>query len=147
MNSRARSSKPIPPWEQVRVVQRGASLAPGTVVILQMRLLPPLPLWITWEALHTLYQKDVLFQDVQRRGPFARWVHTHRFVAEGEQTRLLDEVDFTLPLGPLGQRLGARAGAGAAGAHVRLPPPGHARGVRGRAALAAFQGARSRKLA
>lgn len=98
--------KLIPPWEEVRVVQRGASLSPGAVVIMRMRLAPPLPLWVTWEALHTLYEKDLFFQDVQRRGPFSRWVHTHRFLAEGDQTRLRDEIDFTLPLGPLGQLLG-----------------------------------------
>jgi hypothetical protein len=92
--------KLIPPWEEARVVLRGASLLPGTRVILKTRIGP---LWAEWEAEHTRYQKDVLFEDVQRRGPFARWVHTHRFLPHPSGGTLLrDEVDYALPLGLVG---------------------------------------------
>ena len=94
----------IPPWERAEVVRRGGSLQPGAVVVLRMRVGP---LWQEWHAEHTLYEKDVLFQDVQRRGPFARWVHTHRFLPDPSGgTRLIDEVAYALPLGPLGALLG-----------------------------------------
>jgi ligand-binding SRPBCC domain-containing protein len=86
----------IPPWERVEVVQPPASLQPGTRVILKMK---QGPLWITWVAEHTLYEKDVLFQDRMVRGPFARWLHTHRFLPSGTGTLLRDEVDCALPLG------------------------------------------------
>lgn len=86
----------IPPWERVEVVQPPSSLRPGTRVVLRMK---QGPLWITWVAEHTRYEKDALFQDRMVSGPFARWLHTHRFLPEGEGTRLRDEVECALPLG------------------------------------------------
>jgi ligand-binding SRPBCC domain-containing protein len=97
----------IPPWERARVVRGGGSLAPGAEVELQLRVGP---LALTWLARHTLYQPGVLFQDVQLRGPFRRWVHTHRtLAAPGGGTLLVDEIEFELPFGPLGRLLGERA--------------------------------------
>jgi len=96
--------KLIPPWEKVRVVQRGESLAPGTIVIMKMKVGP---FWVTWKARHTLYEKDVLFQDMQDSGPFAKWLHTHRFVEDPSGgTRLIDDVEYELPLGKLGAIFG-----------------------------------------
>lgn len=43
------------------------------------------------------------FRDEMRDGPFARWVHTHRFVADGAETIVEDEVEYELPGGPLGR--------------------------------------------
>lgn len=98
-----------PPWETVRVVRRGASLAPGTRVLLSVKLGP---FWRDWEAEHTRYRKDAFFEDVQVRGPFASWRHLHRFEpAPGGGCRLIDEVDYELPLGALGRLLGGRLAA------------------------------------
>lgn len=98
-----------PPWETVRMIRRGGSLQPGTRVILAVKLGP---FWQTWEAEHTRYQKNAFFEDVQVRGPFARWRHLHRFEpAPGGGCRLIDEVDYQLPLGALGRLLGGRLAA------------------------------------
>lgn len=43
------------------------------------------------------------FRDEMRGGPFATWIHTHRFIADGEETVLEDEVEYELPGGPLGR--------------------------------------------
>ncbi len=37
------------------------------------------------------------FIDVLREGPLARWVHTHRFAADGKGTILTDSVRYELP--------------------------------------------------
>ena len=51
---------------------------------------------VEWEPPHQ-------FIDLQLQGPYELWRHTHRFIAEGANTRIRDEVVYSLPLGPLGQ--------------------------------------------
>lgn len=46
------------------------------------------------------------FRDEMRDGPFPRWVHTHTFFADGDDTVLEDRVEYKLPLGPLSEALG-----------------------------------------
>lgn len=42
------------------------------------------------------------FTDLQRKGPFKAWQHTHGFEAlEGGRTRLTDHVEYQVPGGPL----------------------------------------------
>jgi ligand-binding SRPBCC domain-containing protein len=43
------------------------------------------------------------FRDEMSSGPFDRWVHTHAFYADGDETLLRDHVEYTLPLGALGR--------------------------------------------
>ncbi|RLM57606.1 cyclase [Halobellus sp. Atlit-31R] len=43
------------------------------------------------------------FRDEMRGGPFQKWVHTHRFVADGDETIVDDEVEYQLPGGGLGR--------------------------------------------
>ena len=40
------------------------------------------------------------FRDEMIDGPFPRWVHTHRFHAQGEGTVVTDRVEYRLPLVP-----------------------------------------------
>src|SRR4051794_10580595 len=96
----------IPPWEKVRVVDPPSSLEPGTRVILKTRIGP---FSVTWVAEHTEYVAGKFFADRQVRGPFAYWVHRHRFLDDGHGgTILRDEVDYRPPLGKLGHLLGTR---------------------------------------
>ena len=43
-----------------------------------------------------------LLVDVQREGPFGRWVHTHRFEVSAAGTRMTDSILFEAPGGLLG---------------------------------------------
>jgi len=57
-----------------------------------------------WTTLITNYDPPFSFVDVQLKGPYAYWHHTHRFEDLGAQgTRLIDEVRYMLPFGPLGE--------------------------------------------
>ena len=42
------------------------------------------------------------FMDVQLRGPYRLWEHTHTFESVDGGTRMSDVVRYVLPLGPLG---------------------------------------------
>lgn len=90
----------LPPWETTEIVQPPTSLAAGTTVVLRQKVGL---FWITIEAVHVAYEKNVLFVDEMRRGPFAKWRHEHRFTAEGEGCRLTDAIEYEPPLGPLGR--------------------------------------------
>ncbi|MCP3098156.1 TIGR01777 family oxidoreductase [Myxococcus sp. K15C18031901] len=96
-----------PPWERMELLERsGEGIQPGARVVMRMRV-GPFPR--RWVAEHTAYVRDSLFQDVQRSGPFSRWVHTHRMWPEPSQgtSVLEDEVEYVLPFGPPGRLLGA----------------------------------------
>jgi ligand-binding SRPBCC domain-containing protein len=43
------------------------------------------------------------FADLQLEGPYALWLHTHRFERSGAGTNIVDLVRYALPLGVLGQ--------------------------------------------
>ena len=49
--------------------------------------------------------ESAMFRDVMEDGPFDRWEHTHRFLAEGEGTRVVDHVEYQLPGGGVGRVL------------------------------------------
>lgn len=52
------------------------------------------------------------FVDDMLHGPFRRWRHTHSFYADGNDTLLVDSVEYRLPLGPLGDAVGPFAKVG-----------------------------------
>ena len=89
----------VPPWERVRVLSRRGGIADGDEAVLEMRL-GPLP--VRWRARHQDHVPGRQFADRQVDGPFARWLHTHRFVETPAGTRLEDDIDYAPPLGPLG---------------------------------------------
>lgn len=43
-----------------------------------------------------------MFRDDMLGGPFALWVHTHEFYGDGDETVMIDTVNYELPAGPLG---------------------------------------------
>jgi ligand-binding SRPBCC domain-containing protein len=95
-----------PPWERVVVESGGDSIRPGSRVTLRTRAGP---LNLRWVAEHTEYEPPGLFADRQLSGPFASWYHRHRMIDDGHRGTLLrDEVEYELPLGPLGRLLGGR---------------------------------------
>lgn len=99
----------LPPWRDVRVVERSGQLRDGATTVLELRLGPLRWRWVAW---HRDVQEGRQFSDEQVRGPFRRWRHLHRFLAAGQDQCLLeDRVEYELPLGSLGEL--------AAGAYVR----------------------------
>jgi ligand-binding SRPBCC domain-containing protein len=71
----------------------------GTLLEYRLRLLGVPFGWLTriaaWDPPHG-------FIDVQLRGPYAVWEHTHAFVNTGDTTVVDDHVRYRLPLAPFG---------------------------------------------
>ncbi len=83
----------IPPWENTQVVERVGSIGPGGRVVLKLHA-GPVP--YLWHARHIEDQPGVMFRDIQERGPFRRWIHTHRFSDTPEGALLEDEIEYAL---------------------------------------------------
>jgi ligand-binding SRPBCC domain-containing protein len=57
----------------------------------------------SWQSEIQHWNPPEAFVDVQQRGPYKHWVHTHRFREEQGVTIIEDEVQYALPYAPLGE--------------------------------------------
>jgi ligand-binding SRPBCC domain-containing protein len=90
-----------PPWLHFRIVSGGGlAMHPGALIEYRLRL-HGLPLrWLT--RIET-WEPGRRFTDVQVRGPYRLWHHTHSFEPHEEGTTMRDVVRYALPLGPVGR--------------------------------------------
>lgn len=113
-----------PAWQPAQVVSRSGGIEHGSRVVLDIPVLGGL-VTQRWTMEHRDSIPGQQFRDVQLAGPFARWSHLHRFEAGGPSSSVLsDEIDYALPLGPVG---GAAAGWYVADSLDRLFAWRHAR--------------------
>jgi ligand-binding SRPBCC domain-containing protein len=72
----------------------------GTLIDYRIRL------WgipMSWRTEITTWKPPIEFIDTQLQGPYAEWVHRHRFIAVTEDSTLVEDyVQFQLPMGRLG---------------------------------------------
>ena len=74
---------------------------PGTAIDYQIRLYG-VP--VHWRTRIEVVEPPKKFVDVQEKGPFALWRHSHSFRDIGRgATEVKDRVDYAMPLGPLGE--------------------------------------------
>jgi hypothetical protein len=77
------------------------SLREGTLIDYQLSLFA-VP--FRWRTLIEEWKPEERFTDVQIKGPYALWRHTHTFEAAGpHQTLIRDRVEYRLPLGVIGR--------------------------------------------
>jgi len=71
----------------------------GTLIDYKLKLFG-LPL--RWQSRIDSFEPGRQFVDIQLRGPYRSWRHLHEFSDAPGGTQMLDQVDYELPLGPLG---------------------------------------------
>lgn len=90
-----------PPWLAFRVATAGPIVMDaGAVIDYRMRL-HGVP--IRWRTRIETWEPPHRFVDVQLRGPYALWEHTHTFEPSGDDAVVIrDRVRYSLPFGMLG---------------------------------------------
>jgi hypothetical protein len=97
----------VPPFQRVRVLDEPDGIAEG--VTLTMKVYQG-PIGLRWVAEHKDFVEGRQFVDEQSSGPFAAWRHTHTFEPAGpDACRLVDHIDYRLPMGPIGRLVGGRS--------------------------------------
>jgi ligand-binding SRPBCC domain-containing protein len=89
-----------PSWMGFRILTpQPVELGRDAVIEYSIRL-AGLPL--RWRTRIVDWEAGRRFVDVQERGPYALWEHTHSFRDAAEGVLMRDEVRYALPFGPLG---------------------------------------------
>jgi ligand-binding SRPBCC domain-containing protein len=90
-----------PPWLRFSIVTpQPVEMREGALIEYRLAL-HGLP--ISWLTRIDAWEPGVRFADVQLRGPYRLWHHTHEFAADGPgHTLMRDTVRYALPFGPLG---------------------------------------------
>lgn len=90
-----------PPWLHFEVTNpEGLVLREGALLEYRLRL-HGVP--VRWQTLIETWEAPNRFVDIQLKGPYSLWEHTHTF-EQGDDgaTVIHDRVRYALPLGPLG---------------------------------------------
>jgi ligand-binding SRPBCC domain-containing protein len=96
-----------PPWLHFRIhAPLPLELCVGAHIDYTIRL-AGLPLG--WRTRIASWEPQRRFVDVQERGPYALWEHTHEFAAHGDGVLVADRVRYALPFGVLGRTAHALA--------------------------------------
>jgi uncharacterized protein len=91
-------SRLTPPWAPLKMIARtGSGIKKGVKVKFRLKVFK-IPM--IWEAEHIEYEKNRLFKDHQVKGPFSKWIHTHKFESGGTDESIMeDNIEFKLPFG------------------------------------------------
>jgi len=87
-----------PQWLRFRIVSAPETLERGSLLDYRLQLFG-VP--IRWRTEIVAWHPPHGFTDLQRRGPYSLWEHTHRLTAVPAGTEIYDHVSYRLPLEPL----------------------------------------------
>lgn len=85
----------LPPWESVELIESVGSFEERFVQLKMKRF----GLSFKWLAQHVNVVENQEFSDIQVKGPFKSWRHTHQFLPLSDtRTKMVDTIDIKLPL-------------------------------------------------
>ena len=85
----------------IQYISGGDQTYPGQIIIYKIKILGMYQIsWVT-EITHVLNRN--YFVDEQRFGPYALWHHQHHFRATDAGVEMIDEVNYAIPFGLIGQ--------------------------------------------
>lgn len=90
----------IPPWENIKMIQRADISEIGSQVIIQQTVFGFIKQRIVAE--HTKYDPPRMFEDRLISSPFKSWVHQHIVEPHEDGAVLRDEIEYDLGLSYLG---------------------------------------------
>src|SRR5687767_6214971 len=95
-----------PPWLRFQIVTpEPIGMRTGTRIAYRLKI-PGAPL--RWDGEIVVWEPPHRFVDVQRRGPYRRWAHEHRFEERDGGTLVSDHVRYAVFGGDLVERLFVR---------------------------------------
>ncbi len=90
-----------PPWLNFQIVSpQPVAMRKGATIEYTIRWLG-VP--VHWKTRITEYEPPFYFVDEQEQGPYVLWRHRHTFRPGTNGTLVVDQVEYILPLGPLGR--------------------------------------------
>ncbi len=89
-----------PPWAPLTMISSSNNgIEEGSIVRFRIKLFK-IPM--IWESKHIEYKENRIFKDIQTKGPFVRWEHSHIFKSDGINHSIMkDKIEFQLPFGIL----------------------------------------------
>lgn len=89
-----------PPWLNFKVLGKSTpEIQAGTLIDYRLKLYG-IP--FRWQTLIEVWEPGVRFVDMQLRGPYKKWHHTHSFQDVQGGTLMSDRVIYQLHFGPVG---------------------------------------------
>ena len=90
-----------PPWEMVLEKRADPDIpAVGSERVMKFVMGPAK---MTWHARHTVYDPPHSFGETMLKGPFWKWDHEHIFEEKDGRTTVIDQIDYKVPFGFLGE--------------------------------------------
>lgn len=85
-----------PCWEKVFILSQTGSISENPNVFFKVKAGP---FWLDYVAKHIGYEKDKIFVDIQEKGPFKKYKHSHIFNRlDDNRSQLKDQIEFEMPL-------------------------------------------------
>jgi len=81
----------------------GEEVYPGQVMTYKVK--PLLGIGVEWMTEITHVEKQKMFVDEQRKGPYKLWHHQHHFKTKNGNTEMIDIVHYRLPFSFLGEAM------------------------------------------